>query len=206
MKDAIIPPIALNLPENPTAFVGYGRHKVQCFTGNKDLANPTPAIPQVTTDFDALEGAEVDVVNRVPGAVALRVQCYATCESDMKQWLAYTHSVCLANQARAAQILASSGFDQKKLNPHKKGDFEVTFPGLGIAHVYVKAVHRGASYEWMISLDGGATFISAGSTNRADQIFTGLKKNTEYQVKWRSTFARQTSDWTAQAYHFTQAK
>ncbi len=68
----------------------------------------------------------------------------------------------------------------------------------------MRAVKRGASYEWMISLDGGVTFISAGSTNRADQLFTGLKKSTDYQVKWRTTVGR-TTEWT-QAYHFMQAK
>jgi hypothetical protein len=203
MRRLIIPPIALNFPTGADGFIAYGRHKIQCFTGNKDLPTPTPPVQQVGTDFDALEEAEGHAKNKEPGAVALREQLRGTCVGDMKQWATYAHACAVANPARGRQILQSSGFDEKKPNPYRKGDFEVTFPGPGIAHVYVRQVKRGASFEWMISLDGGVTFTSAGTTNVADQIFTGLKKGTDYQVKWRWTIGRTTTEWT-QAYHFTQ--
>ena len=123
----------------------------------------------------------------------------------MEQWATYARATALANPARAKEILASSGFLERAPSTRKKGDFQVTFPAPGVAHVWIRAAKRGASYEWMISLDGGVTFVTAGTSTRADQLFPNLKKGTDYQVKWRVTIGHTMSDWT-QGYHFMQAK
>ena len=150
MRKSTIARIALNIPENAAQFCSYGQHKIQCFTGNKDLSNPNPTIAQVTTDFGALTAADVDATNMVPGALELRQQCFETCQNDMERWAVFARTVALQNPARGPQILQSSGFDEKKPTTRRKGDVEVIFPSPGTAHVFIKAVRRGASYEWQI--------------------------------------------------------
>jgi len=205
MRKSTIARVALNIPENPAQFCSYGQHKIECFTGNTDLSKPNPTIADVTSHFAALATADGQATNNEPGAIELRDQCYETCENDMEQWALYARTTALQNPARGAQILQSSGFDEKKPSGRRKGDFEVTFPSVGVAHAYIKAVARGASYEWQISLDGGVTYVAAGTTTRADQLFTGLKKGTDYYVRWKTTVGRTMTDWS-QGARFMQAK
>jgi hypothetical protein len=204
-RKSIVPPIALLIPENVPEFVSYGQHKIQCFTGNQDLASVQPAVAQVTTDFANLGAVEAQVKKKVPGAIEQREQLYGTCKTDMELWAAFAHGVAAANPTRAAQILQSSGFAEKKPTTPKKRRPRADFPAPGTAHVYAQQVKRGASFEWQLSADGGATWVAAGNTNVADQIFNGLKKGTDYQVRWRTTVGHTPSSWS-QVFVFMQEK
>jgi hypothetical protein len=204
-RKSIIPPIALRIPENVDEFVGYGQHKIQCFKGNQDLAGVQPTVAQVTTDFGNLATAEGQAKNKVPGAIEKREELYGTCKTDMELWAAFAHGVAMANPGRAAQIVASSGFGERKQVVQKNRRPRVAFPEPGTAHVFVPTPKRGASFAWQISADGGATFVAAGNTNVADQIFKGLKKGTDYEVRWQTTIGHTTSSWS-QVFSFMQEK
>jgi hypothetical protein len=190
------PQIILNLPPNVAQLILFGRHVVTSVKGSQKLQSVVPAADKLSTDLDTLETSEAHAKKGGQGAVDQRNADLEAVRTDFEVVRVGVLAVAAADPANAEVIIDSSGLSMKRKVGHKKGLAEVAFPAPGQAHVKVKAVKRGASYEWQISGDGGKTFVPAGTTTIADQIFTGLTAGTTYEVRWRTTVRRTTSDWS----------
>jgi hypothetical protein len=190
-----LPIIVLNLPGPVPALISQGRHVVKSVKASQKLQSVWAVADQLNTDLDTLQSSEALAKKGGEGAVDQRNVDEGVVRTDFELVRAGVLAVAAKDPANAEVIVAESGLDKKKKGGHTKTGPEVTFPGGGAAHVYVKSVKRRASYEWQISLDGGKTFVPAGTTTRADQIFTGLTAGTTYYVRWKTTIGRITSDW-----------
>jgi hypothetical protein len=198
MAKRSFPKPVLNFPDKVADVLVFCRHVALCMTGNKYVTVTRIPIPQLSTDVEALATAEANAKGRAPGTVETRDQALEVVQNDCESLLGDVNSACAAAPANASLIIESCGFSEHKTTtPGAKPPAKVLYPGApGEAQVFLKAVKRGASYHWMISMDGGVTWVDGGMTTVADQIFPGLTPGKAYSVKWRSTLVRTTSEFS----------
>ena len=196
MRTLGLPIIALLLPGPVPALISEGRHVVKSTKASQKLQAVWPAADKLNTDLDTLQASEAAAKKGGEGAVDQRNLDEGVVRTDFELVKAGVLAAAAADPTNAAVIVAESGLNEKKKSNRKKTKPDVLFPGGGQAHVFVKSVKRGASYEWQISSDGGLTWVAAGTTTRADQISSGLTAGATYKVRWKTTIGRATSDWS----------
>ncbi len=191
-------PIALFLPRIVIALIAFGRHLVQCMTGNAWFPTPNPPLAQVTSDLDALDAAETLAKQRAPGAAAARDLKKKTVLDDIEALKAYVHSVMMQNIASAMAIVLSAGMSPKQFGLRTKlpiDAFVSDVPGQAILRA--KAVTKGrVAYEWQISSDSGKTWVDLGITTDADTTAEGLVAGSVYMFRVRATVKKTTGAWT----------
>jgi hypothetical protein len=189
--------IALNLPKVVAALLLFGRHVVQAMTNNAWFPNPDPPLNLVSVHLDALEQAEALALGRAVGAVAARDLARKAVEDDLVGLKGHALGVANQHPAQAVAIIASAGMAVKRSGTHQKPDLEVTKgAAVGEALVRAKSSGRGAAYEWQYSIDGGASWVSAGTTTVASITVGGLTVGVAVLFRFRTTLKRTTGDWS----------
>ena len=190
-------PIALFLPRVVLALIAFGRHVVQCMTGNAWFPAPSPPLGQVTDDLDALEAAETIARQRAPGAAAARDLKKKAVEDDLTGLKAYVHAIALKNIASAMAIILSAGLTPKQLGHRSRLPIEALM-GPVPGRVLLRAKARGArvAYEWELSSDSGKSWVAIGITTDADTSVDGLVNGTVYMFRVRTTVKKTTGGWT----------
>jgi hypothetical protein len=191
-------PIALFLPRIVIALIAFGRHLVQCMTGNTWFATPNPPLAQVTTDLDALDAAETLAKQRAPGSAAARDLKKKVVLDDIEALKAYVHSIMMANIASAMAIVLSAGMSPKQFGLRTKLPIDAFVSDVpGEAILRAKAVAKGrVAYEWQISSDSGKTWVDIGITTDADTTAEGLVAGSVYMFRVRATVKKTTGAWT----------
>ena len=190
-------PIALFLPRIVLALIAFGRHVVQCMTGNAWFPAPSPPLSQVEADLDALDAAEIAVKNRAPGAAAARDLKRKEVEDDMTGLKAYVHGIVLKNTAAAMAIILSAGMSPQQFGLRTKLPIQALMgPVPGRVILRAKAVGRRVAYEWEMSSDSGKSWVSLGVTTDANTSVDGLINGTIYMFRVRTTVKKTTSGWT----------
>jgi len=189
--------VALNLPQVVALLIVYGRHVVQCMTGNPWFPSPTPALPAVSSDLDALESAEATARTRARGAAAVRDGKKNAVMDDLLQLRVYVQLIANQNAEHAAAVVESAGMSLKQQRTRQKAELAVLM-GLIAGEVLLraKAAGRGAFYEWAYSADGGKSWISLPLTNVAKTSVQGLAAGSTYLFRFRSTLKNTTTEWS----------
>ncbi len=174
----------------------YARHAVTKFTGNSWVTSPTITPLTLSNDTDALEASEAAVLDRGRGAAPARNGKLTKVFTDLEALRSNVQTAVDANLAQADEIAAACGMTLRQFTKHQKEQIDASMTTTpGMVQLKVKAVRRGASYEWQFSADGGKTWIAAGTTTISDTTIPGLTVGTEYVFRFRSTYGRVTSDW-----------
>jgi hypothetical protein len=197
MKNVKRTRIALNLPQVVTALIVYGRHVVLAMTGNPWFPSPNPPLPQVTADLDALEAANIVAQGRAKGAVSAREQKQVAVENDLLGLQAYAEGIALQHPEQSVAIIESGGMSPRQFLRRPKPPLSAH---MGVAPDEViltaKAARRGSAYEWQYSLDGGRTWIAAGTTTVSSTRIAGFTPGAACLFRFRTTLGRETGGWS----------
>ena len=191
-------PIALFLPRIVLALIAFGRHIVQCMTGNAWFPMPTPTLIQVTDDLDALAAAELATKNRAPGAAAARDLKKKAVVDDLTALKAYVHAIVLKNTLSAMAIILSAGLSPKQFGLRTKLPIDAVvgpIPGRAILRAKASKAKR-VAYEWEMSSDSGKTWTAIGITTDADTTVDDLVAGSVYMFRVRTTVKKTTGAWT----------
>jgi hypothetical protein len=154
---------------------------------------PTPAA--FKTDLDALRGAQAVKGTGKP-ATAARNAALKQVKRDMENLRIFTQQLADANEAQAAQIIASAGMSVKKVAVRNKPDLAIVQGATtGSAIARAKSRGRGATYWWEYSTDQ-KTWTNAPVTRVAKTSFANLTPGTLYSFRFQTLTKAGLSDWS----------
>ncbi len=103
--------------------IALARAVVQAMTTNKStFPTPNPPLPQVTTDANALDTAQLATKSKTKGTVATRDEARTVLVADLHQLQAYVQQIADASPEHAAVIIQSAGMSVRKTAPRNKSD------------------------------------------------------------------------------------
>ena len=187
-----------------TAARWLARAKAVCSTTETNASlfvSIAGVLGRLVQDTDALDRAQASAANRGRDDTAHR-------DSELvelkKSFRAVAHAVQgLCDEApdveHAAAIAAAAGFGGKAQASYRKPDFYAKTLGGGRVQLFAKVPgYRGSRvyYEWIMSTDGGATWVPLPGTNDADTIVEGLPHGEEVWFRHRTTMKGEVSDWS----------
>jgi hypothetical protein len=187
-----------------------GRADAMCLGMGSDLvtyADPQPTLQVFRTLITNVRDAQVVVRQRTVGAAATRDVELALLIEAMESERLYIQKLASANAARAIEIIENAGLVVAKPSGHGKGMLELRngdLPGSVECDANVKlligagAPHPYATrfFNWEHTVDNGASFLSAPSTNHGKTLITGLTPLTRVGVRVSITILGVTSPWT----------
>ncbi len=166
------------------------------YTGNTWVPNPSPTVAVYEADVDALEAAEVDAKNGGKGMADARNGKLATVFTDMDALCALAQIAVDANLQKAAEIAAACGMVLKRTTRAQKAAIAAKMTSTpGKVKLMAKAAKRGACYAWEISMDGGRTWVTLGTSTVANTTVPGLTVGSTYLFRVCSTIGQTTGAW-----------
>ena len=192
-------PIAVfKAPRRIGTFIFKCRGIVQDIITNLSAITTVPTTAQTTTDLDALAAAQTIAQTKVPGSAAARNVAYDVVLDDMhglQQSIQYNADIAV-DEAAAIALIQASGFGLKNHGVRVKAPLEAKQTAVaGEIKLIAKAAGRRASYDWQLSLDGGA-WTNLPSTLTAKTLVTDLTSGTKYYFRVRSILKAGTSAWS----------
>lgn len=189
--------VALNLPNVVALLIVYGRHVVQAMTNNPWFPNPTPTLQTVSADLDQLETAEATVLSGINGAAAARDLRRKLVEDGLHGLKAHVYGIAGQHPDEAKAIIQSAGMFPKQYTARVKPELEASMsPTPQEVRLRAKSAGGRVSYEWQYSVDGGVTWIAAGTTTVADTSVQGLSVGATYAFRFRTTIRKTTGAWS----------
>lgn len=167
--------------------------------GNTTLyATPSPTVLVVNGHITAMNAAQVQVGQRVPGSVAVRDEAFQQVKTDILDWLDYVQG--LANAAtyeNAIIAITTAGFDVKVSGVYIKPQLRiVTTDNPAFVKLISISAGKNAAYNWQQSSNNGVTWIDLPPTNVANTTVSGLVSKTSYLFRKRSIVKNVVSGWS----------
>lgn len=172
----------LNIGNNATIFV-----------------TPSPALPGVKTDIDALETAETLAKTRVQGAAAARDLKYDKVLDDLNGLLAYVQNLAdnSVDEPTAISIIEASGFNVKNRGVRVKAPLSAKQGDVsGSVKLIAKSAAKRASYNWRKSGDG-VTWTELPSSLQAKMIAEGFTPGRPAYFSFQPVLKTGPQDWSA---------
>jgi hypothetical protein len=165
------------------------------------FASIATELDRLADDTEALDAAQASAANGGRDEVANRDAELETLKKSMRAVAAAVQGLCddAPDAEHAAAIAAAAGFGGKAKAGYRKPDFYAKTLGSGRVQLFAKVPgYRGirAYYEWIMSTDGGVTWVALPGTNDADTIVEGLPRATEAAFRHRTTVKSVTSAWS----------
>jgi hypothetical protein len=159
--------------------------------------SPNPSVVIFTSDITALDTAETNVRQKLPGAVPIRDEKLMIVVKDLDLLRAYVEQVANASPAQALSIVQAAGMSVRKTTTGTKTDLSVK-PGKtsGSVDVVAKLATGGHAHEWQFSLDGGKTWSALPATLAAKTTLTGLAPGATVSVRHRAITKTGPDDWS----------
>jgi hypothetical protein len=159
-----------------------------------------PLLQQLNTNISGLDSAQALAANGGKDAIKARDAKWSDLTKSTHAFVAGVQGLCDAatDPEHAKQIAAGAGLAGKDKPKRTKPDFYGKVLGNGAVHLYAKRPgKKGARvfYEWQISKDGGATWISLPGTNDANTLVEGLTPGTVH-FRHRTIVKNTPSDWS----------
>jgi hypothetical protein len=156
---------------------------------------------QLVQDTDALDQAQASAANRGHDETTHRDAELVELRKSLRAVAAAVQGLCdeAPDWSHAAAIAAAAGFGGKASMSYRKPDFYAKTLGDGRVQLFAKAPgYRGSRvyYEWIMSTDGGATWVVLPGTNEADTIAEGLPSAKEVWFRHRTTVKNEVSEWS----------
>jgi hypothetical protein len=166
------------------------------------LPTPSPALPLLQTDIDALASKESLVKGKAPGAVIDRDAALKVLRIDLNNECAYVELVANADPANAAKIADAAGMSLHKPRARTKAPLAAK-AGTTSGVVQLIALHAAGAKanEWQYSTDGGKTWLDLPSTTKATTTVTNLPPGTTVQFRQRAVTKSGVSDWSLPVPH-----
>jgi hypothetical protein len=192
-----VPQIVLKLPRVVALLIVFVQHVVQAMTNNPWFVSLAALLATTSADLAALQAAEAAALTRAKGAAAARNDKRKVVVDDLILLKNGVQTVVNQNPGQAATIIESAGMFQKKVTARSKPHLAAAMARVNPGEVLVRAkAVKGASYEWQYSLDGGKTWLPAGTTTVANTSVLGMTVGTTLLFRFRTTLKKTTSDWS----------
>jgi len=194
-----VPRFIAVFPENNQIpqYMADCRLVVTMMTSNKNLLNPMPALPQISSHLDTLEADEELARKKGKGAAQQRDVSLGVLRSDMRLLKAYAQSVADANPTEAEAIIRSAGMGVGKKSTRTKpsvGARQGNAPGRVVLDA--RALPRPVQYRWQMSTDQ-TTWTDLPDTFNASTTVDGLTAATVVYFRLRTITRNGPSDWSA---------
>jgi hypothetical protein len=156
---------------------------------------------RLVQDTDALDRVQAAAANRGRDDTAHRDAELVELKKSFRAVGAAVQDLCdeAPDVEHAAAIAAAAGFGGKAQANYRKPDFYAKALGDGRVQLFAKVPgYRGnrVYYEWIMSTDGGATWVVLPGTNDADTIIEGLPSGMEVRFRHRTTVKNLVTDWS----------
>ena len=187
----------LALPKSMALLITYAQAIVTALTGNASFPNPSPTLAVLTAAIIALQTAETAALARTKGAVVARNDQRTALIKLLQQLRSYIQTVADSNAENAATVIASAGVAVRKTPAHKPRVFTAE-PGAVSGSAKLVAVSGGprAAYEWVSSIDGGKTWVTAPATLQAKTTVYGLTPGATVLFRFRPVTKAGEGDWS----------
>jgi hypothetical protein len=178
--------VVLALPRGAAAILVRMNVILNAMLANKTTF-PTPPVALATAQahVTALGSAEADAKAKKAGARQVRDDALALVKQDAQQLHAYVQQLCNASPTEAATIAGDAAMTLKKRGAHPKADIAVKQKLSGEVHVIARSTKGASAHEWQMTTDGGKTWTTLASTNKAVTTVTGITPGTMVQVRHR---------------------
>jgi hypothetical protein len=189
--------VGLHQPANAAALVVYASSIIERMTNNRWFSEPVPSLARVRSATKALDDAETKALTLARGLKEKRNRARAALVSLLKQLKAYVETVANDNPDNAVSVIESSGMHVVTPTHPVKAPFAVRHGKVsGQVRLDLKADHKGSSYNWQMSTDGGETWIDLPKTAQAHTLVSGLVPGKTYWFRARILTRRGLGDWT----------
>jgi hypothetical protein len=158
-------------------------------------------LSQLHADTTAADAAQAKAKNKGIDDVEVRNAAIKSLKGSYRDFVAAVQRLCnKAPDAEHARALAAqAGLRTKTTKRANKADLEGTALKSGRVHLAIKVpVKRGARvfYEWMMSTDGGKTWVALPNTNDPFTTVASLTPGTYAWFKYRYTTKNTPSAWS----------
>lgn len=191
------PYAVLKLDKRALHVIAFAQHVVQSLTNNPAFPSPSPPLPSVQADIDALAASQALVLSRAHGAAKARDGHLASVVWDLQRLRSYVQAV--ANRADAelgAQLIASAGLSIKKRGVHpKQRAAAVPGPVSGSVRLTAPFAGKRASYSWRYAQESGA-FSPLATTVQARTRIESLTPGRAYSFQVRALTPTGSGDWS----------
>jgi hypothetical protein len=159
-----------------------------------------PLLQQLNTDIGGLDSAQALAANGGKAEIKARDAKWGDLTRSTHAFAAGVQGLCDAasDPEHAKEIAAGAGLEGKNKPKNKKPDFYAKVLPNGAVHLYAKKPgKKGASvfFEWQMSKDGGATWISLPGTNDSNTLVQGLTAGTVH-FRVRTIVKNTPSEWS----------
>ncbi len=167
--------------------------KVLASTALSACALPTPAAFKI--DLDALRAAQA-AKGGGPAAIEARNVALKQVKRDLVNLRIFAQQLADANEAQAAEIIASAGMSVKKVTVRQKAELSLAQGATtGSAIARAKSSGPRSTYWWEYSVDQ-KTWSSAPVTRVANTSFAGLTPGVLYYFRFQALTKAGLSDWS----------
>jgi cell pole-organizing protein PopZ len=190
--------VSLDLPKKVPALISFATSVVTAMTGNPSFPTPAPTLAEVTAAITALQTAQSAAIARTKGAVTARNDKQTALVSLLQEMKAYIQKTADADAENSAAVIQSAGVSVKKTPVRRPRVFSAEQGAIsGTAKLVTASAGTRASYEWMYSVDGGKTWVSAPATLQAKTSVTGLTPGATVQFRYLAVTKAGQGDWSA---------
>lgn len=187
----------LKLPKPMNDLVNYARAILAAMSGNANFPSPSPSLLEIGGAIDELEAAQQVVLTHVRGAAGPRNEKRVALVAKLELLKGYVQSIADANHADATGIIHSASMAVRKVAVRPKRAFSVKAgPLAGSVKVLAPSAGNRASFDWQLSVDGGATWQPLPTTIQAHTGVTGLQVGTTYSFRYRAVVKTGAGDWS----------
>jgi hypothetical protein len=189
--------VVLHLPTKVPDLIQTAKAIIAAAKGNPAVPNPNPPLAKLRALIVALDKAETATATRTIGTVPARDEARAALRQALNAFKAHVQRLADLDQENAAAIITSVAMSVRKESSRRKAAFVAkTGRTSGSVILEVRAAAKRASYGWQWSVDGGKTWIDAGTTLQAKTTITGLPVAKYVQFRYRAVTKNGVGDWS----------
>jgi hypothetical protein len=165
------------------------------------LTSIASLLSQVQTDLGVADGAEAAVANKGKTDYSNRNVKLGSLQKSLRAYVAGLQGLCdtASDMEHALQIAAAAGLAPKDKSVPNKAELSGKAVGNASVHLFAKLPAKKTSrifHEWLMSKDGGATWIALPGTNDASTLVQGLPVGTTVWFRHRMIVKNTPTDWS----------